>query len=265
MREEFDWKRELGRGAFGEASNAAEAWRSWAIYFAVATAAGAFMAMAGAFHTGDAPLIDRLTYWVAAVNAGAIWGQVIRTVLRRFPALHDNYMLGAVLTSLGVAIPGAFFIWLLSGAMFEDRLGLESLTQLIMPVLVISAAMTAVFVLIALARTRATAAGPAPPRFLERLPLKLRGGALYAVEAEDHYLRLHTSKGQDLILMRLTDAIGELDGIEGLQTHRSWWVAKDGVANARRDAGKVILVLKDNSEAPVARNNVRALREAGWL
>lgn len=265
MREEFDLKRELGRGAFGEASNAAEAWRSWAIYFAVATAAGAFMAMAGAFNTGDAPLIGRLTYWIVAVNVGALWGQVIRTVLRRFPSLHDNYVLGSIATALGVAVPGTLFIWLLSGAMFEDRLGLDNLLQLLIPVLVISLAMTAVFVLIAQARTRATVAGPAPPRFLDRLPLKLRGGALYAVEAEDHYLRLHTSKGQDLILMRLTDAIGELDGIEGLQTHRSWWVAKDGVANVRRDAGKVILVLKDNAEAPVARNSVRALREAGWL
>jgi len=265
MREEFDLKRELGRGAFGEASNATEAWRSWALYFGVASAAGVFMALAGAFNTGDAPLLDRLIYWVVAVNVGAIWAQIVRAALRRIPPLDTDYTLAAIATTLAVAIPGSFFVWLLSGLMFDDRLGLSNLLQLVIPMVVISGAMTAVFVLIGFARTRATVAGPAPPRFLDRLPLKLRGGAIYAVEAEDHYLRLHTSKGQDLILMRLTDAIGELDGIEGLQTHRSWWVAKDGVANVRRDAGKVILVLKDNSEAPVARNNVRALRDAGWL
>ncbi|MFN4104010.1 MAG: hypothetical protein ACK4GB_06940, partial [Tepidimonas sp.] len=37
--------------------------------------------------------------------------------------------------------------------------------------------------------------GASPPRFLERLPAKLRGAELYAVEAQDHYLRLHTSRG----------------------------------------------------------------------
>jgi DNA-binding LytR/AlgR family response regulator len=77
-----------------------------------------------------------------------------------------------------------------------------------------------------------TQAGPQPPKFLERLPLKLRGAEVWAVEAEDHYLRLHTSKGQDLILMRLADAVAELEGIEGAQVHRSWWVARDAITDA---------------------------------
>ena len=70
-------------------------------------------------------------------------------------------------------------------------------------------------------------------RFMERLPPKLKGAVIYAVSAEDHYLRLHTSKGSDLILMRMGDAITELDGLEGAQTHRSWWVARDAVESAR--------------------------------
>jgi DNA-binding LytR/AlgR family response regulator len=85
------------------------------------------------------------------------------------------------------------------------------------------------------------------------------------VSSEDHYLRLHTSKGSDLILMRLTDAITELEGLEGAQTHRSWWVARDAVESARRDGDNVKLMLKGGVEAPVSRPNVRALREEGWL
>ena len=47
------------------------------------------------------------------------------------------------------------------------------------------------------------------------------------MEAEDHYLRLHTSKGQDLILMRLSDAIAELEGIEGARrTAPGGWRAR---------------------------------------
>ena len=73
---------------------------------------------------------------------------------------------------------------------------------------------------------------PDAPRrspFLDRLPLRLRGATIRAVQAEDHYLRLHTDRGSDLILMRLSDAVSELEGLEGARTHRSWWVAREAV------------------------------------
>jgi DNA-binding LytR/AlgR family response regulator len=85
------------------------------------------------------------------------------------------------------------------------------------------------------------------------------------VEAEDHYLRLHTSLGQDLILMRLGDAVTELEGIEGARTHRSWWVARDAVSRVEREDGRVRLVLVDGASAPVSRAYIKALRAAGWF
>jgi hypothetical protein len=107
---------------------------------------------------------------------------------------------------------------------------------------------------------------PAPAtRFESRLPFRLQGAALWAVEADDHYLKVRTSKGSDLILMRLSDALHELNGLDGLQTHRSWWVARAGVADVARRQGKPVLVLKDGGEAPVSRTYASALREAGWL
>ena len=114
-------------------------------------------------------------------------------------------------------------------------------------------------------RRRRAADAPTPPKFLDRLPLKLRGAEVWAVEAEDHYLRLHTSKGQDLILMRLSDAIAELEGIEGAQVHRSWWVARDSIAEAERGDGRATLTLKDGSEVPVSRTYARVLRERKWI
>ena len=113
-------------------------------------------------------------------------------------------------------------------------------------------------------QTHAAAPDAPAPRFLARLPARLAGADLYAVEAEDHYLRLHTSKGQDLILMRLTDAIEELEGLEGAQTHRSWWVAKAAVADAQRLDGRAVLTLKDGAEVPVSRGFAKTLRSAGW-
>ena len=107
--------------------------------------------------------------------------------------------------------------------------------------------------------THTAPAGAPPARFLARLPAKLAGASLWAVEAEDHYLRLHTSKGQDLILLRLADALGELEGIEGARTHRSWWVARDAVAAVERAEGRTTLTLPDGAKAPVSRTNWNAL------
>jgi len=114
-------------------------------------------------------------------------------------------------------------------------------------------------------QTHAASGGAPAPKFLQRIPAKLNGAELYAVEAEDHYLRLHTSAGQDLILMRLADAIAELEGIEGAQTHRSWWVAKAAVTGAERMEGRAVLTLKDGAEVPVSRGFARGLRAAGWF
>jgi DNA-binding LytR/AlgR family response regulator len=104
-----------------------------------------------------------------------------------------------------------------------------------------------------------------PPKFLARLPPQLAGAEIFAVEAEDHYLRLHTSLGQDLILMRLADAIVELEGVEGAQTHRSWWVARAAIATAERSDGRAMLTLKDGAEVPVSRGFAKQLRSAGWF
>jgi len=145
---------------------------------------------------------------------------------------------------------------------------IEVLPGFALNVLLISVAMTAITT-IANRPGRVTHAPPTgatskPIRFLERLPPKLKGAVLYAVSAEDHYLRLHTSKGSDLILMRMSDAIVELEGLEGAQTHRSWWVARDAVENTRRDGDRLTLVLKGGAEAPVSRPNIRPLRKARW-
>ncbi|RAN37872.1 LytTR family DNA-binding domain-containing protein [Hyphomonas pacifica] len=99
--------------------------------------------------------------------------------------------------------------------------------------------------------------------FLQRLPVRFRGANLWAISSEDHYLRVHTDRGEELILMRLADAIRELGEDNGLQTHRSWWVAKQGVADSRRENGKLYLVLKSGKKAPVSRTYQPNVRAAG--
>jgi DNA-binding LytR/AlgR family response regulator len=168
--------------------------------------------------------------------------------------------------TLLITPPITLMVWAYTAALFGLAPGAGR--YLIGAVLTVAAAMTAIMMLVRPPTLRTDAAAPstaATPAFLKRLPSKLLGAELYAVEAEDHYLRLHTSKGQDLILFRLADAIAELEGLEGAQTHRSWWTARAAIAEVRRAEGRVDLVLKSGATVPVSRRNVKSLRDLGWF
>ncbi len=99
-----------------------------------------------------------------------------------------------------------------------------------------------------------------PDPFMARVPIGVRG-PLVRIEAQDHYLNVVTTRGEALILMRLSDAIAELSG-RGLQVHRSHWVALDAVKAHRRDKGRDLLVMSDTREVPVSRSFRAAAQDA---
>ena len=98
-----------------------------------------------------------------------------------------------------------------------------------------------------------------PPEFVSKLPAALRRDIL-ALEAEDHYVRVHTLHGSALILMRLADAAALIDPRLGLRVHRSWWVAKDGVRALERTPGRAIVRLVDDTAVPISRSHLPVAR-----
>lgn len=99
----------------------------------------------------------------------------------------------------------------------------------------------------------------AGPTFVRRLSAEKRG-ALWALTAEQHYLRVYTNKGDDLILMRLSDALGELEQADGLQIHRSHWVARTGVERLEEEDKRLFVILKNGVRLPVSRPNNAAAK-----
>ena len=81
----------------------------------------------------------------------------------------------------------------------------------------------------------------------------------------DHYVRVHTAAGSRLIHMPLNQAIGVLGAVDGLRTHRSWWVARHAVARIEGTPRSMTLRLSNGIVAPVARSSVAIIRSAGWL
>lgn len=242
-----------------------EAWQSWARGLGVAAIGGVFLALAGAFGSGDQSLGFRLAYWVTTMVVGAMVGGTIADQFNRWPGLDDRPLLAGIAMTAAMAVPVTLVVWVMTNLFQHGRWNLVDVQHFLGPVFVVCAVMTALgYLLNRPVQTHAPATPTTPARFLDRMPPKLRGATLRAVQSEDHYLRLHTDRGSDLILMRLADALAELEGIEGAQVHRSWWVARDAVRDVRRGDGRATLTLDGGLEVPVSRRHARTLRATGW-
>ena len=100
--------------------------------------------------------------------------------------------------------------------------------------------------------------------FLSRLPAHL-GRDLLHLHMQDHYVEVYTGKGSTLVLLRFRDALREVDGIDGMQVHRSHWVAGAAVARMVRRGGRIFLKLTNGAEVPVSRTFAPVLKDRGWL
>lgn len=103
-----------------------------------------------------------------------------------------------------------------------------------------------------------------PAAIFARLPGRI-GRAIVCLEMEDHYVRIHTQAGDSLVHMRMSDAQNELDGVEGMLVHRSYWVARSAVTGWERDGKSLRLHLNNGKSVPVARDRQPLVKAAGWL
>ena len=240
------------------------------LYWAALVAVGIVLGVAGPFGTYEAlALPPRLAYWLLVVivtyfTADLIVG-VLKTVLfRERPGIAVTILLGAV---AGPFVAG--LVWLMNLWILPSAAGIAYLPLLgyvtIMTATVAGVISYASGSLVAQQeRGPAMPAEPAPqrPALLDRLPAAQRGRLLY-LSMQDHYVEVVTDKGSHLVLMRLADAIGETTGTEGMQVHRSHWVARDAVAGSIRDGARLTLRLVNGAELPVSRSKLADVRKAG--
>ncbi len=269
MRDQADPLRETPAGAVHASPTALSLTR----VLIICLAAGVFLGLIGPLGSDAMPLGLRLGYWMVAAVGGGVLGWVVSNLVMLWPLARRHTWLMIVAVATLMTPPGMLLIWTWSRAVLPGASSHLDLFPLAWSVFVISLVMTAINALIAPpAPAQAAAAPVAPPApepartaFLDRLPPRLRGAELLAVEAEDHYLRVHTAKGSDLILLRLSDALNELAGLDGARTHRSWWVARAAVRDAAKGDGRATLTLEGGLKAPVSRAHAPGLRAAGWV
>jgi DNA-binding LytR/AlgR family response regulator len=94
-------------------------------------------------------------------------------------------------------------------------------------------------------------------------PMLRQLARLLAIEAQDHYVRVHTERGAALVLMAFETALTRVAHLEGSRVHRSWWVARAAIDGVNRGDGRATLSLPGGIRVPVCRRYARLLRTAG--
>ena len=74
-------------------------------------------------------------------------------------------------------------------------------------------------------------------------------------------MNVTTTLGSEMILMRMADAIDLLDGIAGVQTHRSHWAAQAHSNGLTRVARRHTLALSDGRSIPVSSSYRNAVEQ----
>lgn len=245
-------------------------WRQPVADLVLLVAIGIFLALIAPYTTGKLPILPRLIYWiVCVVGGGAIGLKGERLIGSRMPPGWRRLVVAAAT----MTPPVALLVLATGAAMGIQRINILSAANMLWQVFVISLPVLAVRSLVwrepvTIVETRTIVKTPVPMEevaFRQRLSSRRRTARLIAIEANDHYVRVHTDDGTELVTLRFADALIELAGAEGLQIHRSWWVANDAIETVRwrRGAGEARLV--GNLHAPVSRNHAPTLKAAGWF
>lgn len=256
----------------GEAKGASGATvaRRWAIDLAMLAAIGLLMGFLGPFGSDHIPDSDRYIYWMVCMVGGGLIGITADDLL--IPRIAGIWRRVAVV-SVSMTPPVSLLVLTTEHLLLGGPLDVEGILRLFWQVWPILLAVMAVRALVwrrapARIETRTVIAPPLPEAeaaFRRRLSAKRRGARLIAIEAHDHYLKVHTDAGPELITLRFADALDELARAHGWRVHRSWWVAADAVEQVRWRRGGAEMRLVGGLTAPVSRTYGPVLKEAGWF
>ncbi len=233
-------------------------------------AIGLLMGFLGPFGSDRIPAGARYLYWMICMVGGGLFAIAGEALLGRSPL---GTWTRAVAVSVLMTPPVTLLVLTTQHLLMGDRLDWAGFGRLLLQVWPI---LLAVVVVRALAwrrapervETRTVVVAPLPGAeavFRRRLSARRRSARLIAIEAHDHYLKVHTDAGAELVTLRFADALDELALAHGWRVHRSWWVAAEAVESVRWRRGAGELSLAGGLTAPVSRTYAPVLKDAGWF
>lgn len=238
--------------------------------------------LAGPFGTYEAMTFGpRALYWGGIVWGAVLVGFAVQAVMRLLTGEPTGWA-GVLAESLLVAavVAPLVVLWRTTASGWSE--GLEVLpVSITVNTFVISLAIFAFAHLLSLNDAGATdgaapaeAEAEAPPptaaprpeaRLLRRLPEEATGDIL-RLTANNHHVDVITTQGLVTLRLRLTDAIDEMDPVEGFCVHRSHWVTQSAILRVEKvTAHKTEVILSNGDRIPVGRKYRENLVKAGFL
>lgn len=227
------------------------------------------LAAAGPFGTFDTmPIVQRLVYWGMVVVISAVLGNSMVVAARLVvaddkPVVRDMIVLALMTVVFSPVLWGLTQVFLTMPP--DGKPGLLTMAGYVVPItmtILVARRLLPGFERETYFASRSQ--NPPSPRLARRLPQPFSGEIL-RLAVDDHHVTVVTTVGTFSIRLRFSDAIDEMDTVEGFCTHRSHWVAVRAIAGSERDNGKTHMRLSNGDKVPVSRTYRPDLEAAGLL
>ncbi len=242
---------------------------------------GLVLGLLGPFGTYPMPLALRLAYWIGFILIGYA---IFRPITKIAGWLHDMskiaFPLAIGIAVLVSALPLAFLIgFAINGMQMKGPMLGSGFAALYLQCAGLGIAIFLLMKVIfpekpeqppILSPDREPPGESKPTTAVQKSALHNRlppgfPADILALGVEDHYVRVHAADRSEMLLMRLRDAIAEMQPFEGMQVHRSWWVARGAIEKSRRNGRKLQIILTSGLVIPVSRSYAGELKQLGWI
>ncbi|MEO0484868.1 MAG: LytTR family DNA-binding domain-containing protein [Pseudomonadota bacterium] len=233
----------------------------WALASLGAAWAGPF----GSYYGLNFP--GALAFWGTIIGTSLVLASVIMTV-REVAFADRNPILAELVSCITFTAVFGPLVWMFIEVVHAAHGGaLLSLFQCILATLILSVGIVILRLILVPAPTVPVLQPipqPTGPRLMRRLP-DGDAGPILRLSGRDHFVEIVTPASKHQVRMRLSDAVDEMDGVEGLYTHRSHWVAREAIKELKRSGSRHYVVSADAELIPVSRSNLPKLTDAGLV
>jgi DNA-binding LytR/AlgR family response regulator len=100
------------------------------------------------------------------------------------------------------------------------------------------------------------------PPGIETLIPAGKQGALISISAQDHYVEIVTTGGRHLERLTMKEAVARAPEGDGIQVHRSHWVALEAIVRLEKSGGGHSVVLTNGARLPVGQPRLADVQAA---